>query len=66
MSRLPGGGLILNEDCNHFAHSRTADEITPEGVDALVDNYAANTQVTDLVFNPNAMRSSVASQVKQV
>ena len=58
-------GLILNEDCNHFAYARSADEMTPEGVDALVDGYADGTQVSDLVFNPNAMRSSVASRVKQ-
>lgn len=63
--RTSSNGLFLNEDCNHFMHSRTAEEMTPEGVDGLVDVYANGTQVTDLVFNPNAMRSSVASKVKQ-
>ena len=58
--------LMLNEDCNHFAYSRTPDEMTPEGVDALVDRYAKDTRVTDLLFNVNGMRSSVPSAVKQV
>jgi len=57
--------LFLNEDANHFAHSRSAEEMTPEGVDALVDGYVVGNQVSDLVFNPNAMRSSVSSRIKQ-
>lgn len=61
----PSRRLILNEDCNHFAYCRSADEMTPEGVDGLVDVYAQGTQVGNLVFNVNAMRSSVAGKVKQ-
>jgi len=58
--------LMLNEDCNHFVYSRSAEEMTPAGVDALVDVYAQGTEVTDLLFNINGMRSSVPSAVKQV
>jgi len=58
--------LLLNEDCNHFAYTRSAEEMTPAGVDALVDEYADGTQVTDLLFNVNGLRSSVPSAVKQV
>lgn len=59
-------GPFLNEDANHFAYTRTANELTFEGVDALVDGYARDNQVTDLVFNPNASRSAIPSRVKQV
>lgn len=58
-------GLLLNEDCNHFVYSRSPDEMTAEGVDALVDSYMTGTQVRDLIFNVNGMRSSVESRVKQ-
>ncbi len=62
MTRAP---LILNEDCNHFVYSRKAEELTPEGIDALVDAYARDTQVSHLAFNVNANRSAVPSKVKQ-
>src|SRR5437762_450838 len=58
-------GLLLNEDCNHFAYTRSPDEMTPEGVDEMVDGYATGTQVSDLIFNVNGMRSSITSKVKQ-
>jgi len=58
-------GLFLNEDSNHFAYSRSADEMTPEGVDGLVDSYANGTQVTDLLFNVNGQKSSIASGIRQ-
>lgn len=57
--------LMLNEDCNHFSYTRSPEEMTAEGVDALVDRYAQG-QVTDLLFNISGMRSSVPSAVKQV
>ena len=60
MSTSPG--LILNEDDSHFYFSRTEKEMTLEGLQALVDQYAG-TQVTQLFFNPNCQRTSYRSQV---
>src|SRR5689334_12140766 len=62
---MGSGPLILNEDCNHFVYTRKAEEMTPEGVDGLVDAYAAGTQVSEIAFNVNAMRSAIPSRVKQ-
>lgn len=58
-------GLFLNEDCNHFVYTRSHDQLTPEGVDALIDGYVQGTQVSDVVLNPNASRSSIPSKFKQ-
>ena len=57
-------GICLNEDDSHFYVTRTREEMDEEHVDALVDTYAG-TQVRELLFNPNAMRTSYASQVWQ-
>ncbi|PKO20768.1 MAG: hypothetical protein CVU38_18320 [Chloroflexi bacterium HGW-Chloroflexi-1] len=55
-------GICLNEDDSHFYVTRTAEEMDEEHVDALVDTYAG-TQVRELLFCPNAMRTSYASAV---
>ena len=54
--------LIINEDNSHFYMSRTADDMTVEGLNAFVDQYA-DTKVTHLFLNPSAMRASYASDV---
>ncbi len=58
--------LFLNEDPDHFVYSRSTEDLTEKGVDALVDGYAQGTQVSDLVFNPNASKSVIPSKVKQL
>ena len=55
-------GLILNEDDSHYYFTRTDKEMTLEGLQALVDQYAG-TQVTHLFFNPNCQRTSYRSRV---
>ncbi len=54
--------LILNEDNSHFYMSRTADDMTMDGLNAFVDQYA-DTKVTQLFLNPSAMRASYGSDV---
>ena len=54
--------LIINEDNSHFFGSRSADEMSIEGLNAFVDQYA-NTKVTHLFLCPSAMRASYASDV---
>ncbi|MBI3119452.1 MAG: right-handed parallel beta-helix repeat-containing protein, partial [Candidatus Hydrogenedentes bacterium] len=61
----PKYGVIINEDNSHFFGSRTAEEMSLEGLQAFVDQYA-NTQVTHLFLNPNAMRASYDSAVRDV
>ena len=58
----PALGLAINEDNSHFFGSRSADEMTLEGLHAFVDQYAS-TRVTDLFLCPNAMRTSYRSEV---
>ena len=57
-------GIALNEDNSHFFSSRRAEDMTVEGVKELVDHYAVG-QVRELLFCPNAMRTSYASRVWQ-
>ncbi|MDX9973631.1 MAG: hypothetical protein RBU21_11660, partial [FCB group bacterium] len=54
--------LIINEDNSHFYMFRSADEMTVDGLNAFVDQYA-NTQVTHLFLNASAMRTSYDSAV---
>lgn len=54
--------LILNEDNSHFYMSHTADDMTVEGLNAFVDQYAG-TKVTHLFLNASAMRASYATEV---
>ncbi|MBM3290799.1 MAG: hypothetical protein FJY92_11670, partial [Candidatus Hydrogenedentes bacterium] len=55
--------VILNEDNSHFFGSRTADDMTMDGLNAFVDQYA-DTCVTHLFLNTNAMRASFASTTR--
>ncbi len=55
-------GLMLNEDNSHFFSSREPEDLTVAGLERLVDHYAGP-QVRDLLFCPNAMRTSYASAV---
>lgn len=55
--------VILNEDNSHFYGSRTANDMTIDGLNAFVDQYA-NTCVTHLFLNPNAMRASFDSNTR--
>ncbi len=60
---LVGGerlGLVINEDNSHFFTSRTAEEMSLEGLHALVDQYA-DTEVSHLFFSTNSMKTSFAS-----
>lgn len=54
--------LILNIDSTHFFFTRKAEEVTPETVDAFVDQYAG-TQVSEIAFCVNCMRTSFDSRV---
>ncbi len=54
--------IALNEDCSHYFFTRADQELTPEIVESWVDQYAG-TQVERLLLNPNAMRTSYASDV---
>ena len=55
-------GLALNEDNSHFFSTRAGLPPTAETVDALIDQYAG-TQVAQLLFSPNSMRTSYDSLV---
>jgi hypothetical protein len=55
-------GLILNEDNSHFFMTRSAADMTVEGLNAFVDQYAG-TKVTHLFLNASAMRTSYKSAV---
>jgi hypothetical protein len=56
-------GLIFNEDESHFFGSRSAEEMTLEGLHASIDQYA-NTAVSELFLCPNAMKASYRSKVR--
>ncbi len=53
-------GLVINEDNSHFFGTRPAEQMTTEGLNAFVDQYAG-TKVNHLFLNPNAMRASFRS-----
>ena len=55
--------LVLNEDNSHFFGSRTGDEMTVDGLREMVDHYVKGTQVRQLMFCPNSMCASYASEV---
>jgi hypothetical protein len=57
------GALIVNEDNSHFFGSRPAEAMTRQGVEALIDGYAGSA-VTHLFLNPNSMRTSYRSAVR--
>ena len=55
-------GIVLNEDSCHFFATRTRDEMSAEGLRALIEQYRA-TQVREIFFNVNAQTTSYASEV---
>ena len=57
-------GLIINEDNSHFFTTRTAEEMTLEGLQAFVDQYAG-TKVSHLFLSPNSMKASFASTTRE-
>jgi len=57
-------GLIINEDNSHFFTTRSADEMSLEGLHALVDQYAG-TKVSHLFLSPNSMRASFKSNTRE-
>ena len=57
--------LTLNEDDSHFFGSRSAEEMSIEGLHAFIDQYA-NTAVSQLFLCPNAMKASYRSKVRDV
>ena len=56
-------GLVINEDNSHFFASRSADDMTLEGLHQFVDQYAG-TKVSHLFLCPNAMRASFDSTTR--
>lgn len=60
-SPVPRGGLVLNEDANHYFATRTGRRLAAAEVASFVDQYAG-TQVRELFFNVNAMRAGFASK----
>ena len=56
------GGLALNEDNSHFFFSRGGKRITAADLDQFIDQYAG-TQVKELLFSVNSMRTSYGSKV---
>jgi|APSaa5957512576_1039674.scaffolds.fasta_scaffold08099_2 catechol 2,3-dioxygenase-like lactoylglutathione lyase family enzyme len=56
--------FIINEDNSHFYGGRHAKDMTLEGLNAFVDQYA-NTAVTHLFLCPNAMRASFRSATRE-
>ncbi len=55
--------LIINEDNSHFFSNRTSDEMTVEGLNEFVDQYAG-TAVTHLFLNPNASRANFTNSAR--
>jgi hypothetical protein len=55
--------LAINEDNSHFFGTRSAEDMTLEGLHAFVDQYA-NTGVSHLFLCPNAMRASFRSKTR--
>jgi hypothetical protein len=57
------GGIVLNEDSNHYFASRAGKRLTASEVSSFVDQYAG-TQVRELLFNVNAMRAGFPSKTR--
>jgi len=55
-------GIALNEDSSHYFMTRANQPLDAGKVESWVDQYA-DTQVRELMLNPNAMRTSYASRV---
>ncbi len=56
------GGISLNEDNSHYFFTRVGKKLDAATVASFVDQYA-NTQVRELMFSANSMRTSFASKV---
>ena len=56
------GGISLNEDNSHYFFTRAGKKLDAATVASFVDQYA-NTQVRELMFSANSMRTSFASKV---
>jgi hypothetical protein len=57
------GGLILNEDSNHYFASRAGRRLAAPEVAAFIDQYQS-TQVRDVFINVNAMRAGFPSKTR--
>ncbi len=57
-------GLIINEDNSHFFTTRSAGEMTTEGLHAFVDQYA-DTRVSHLFLSVNSMKASFKSKTRE-
>jgi hypothetical protein len=57
------GMFIINEDAWHFFDSRTSEQMTLEGLNAFIDQYAG-TKVTHLFLNPNAQTARFRSHTR--
>lgn len=55
--------FVINEDNSHFFASRTPDQMTVDGLNAFVDQYA-DTKVTHLFLNPNASRANFSNSAR--
>ncbi len=55
-------GIIINEDDSHFFGSRSPEQMTVDGLNAFVDQYAG-TRVSHLFLCPNAKKASYRSAV---
>jgi hypothetical protein len=62
--KLPplNGGIALNEDNSHYFSTRAGQKLDAATVASFIDQYA-NTQVRELMFSMNAMRTSFDSRV---
>ena len=56
-------GLAINEDNSHFFGSRSASDLTLQGLHQFVDQYA-DAKVSHLFLCPNAMRASFKSETR--
>ncbi len=56
--------IIINEDNSHFFTTRTAEQMSLEGLHAFIDQYA-DTEVSHLVLSTNSMKSSFASTSRE-
>lgn len=55
--------FVINEDASHFFLSRTPEQMTLEGLNAFVDQYA-DTKVTHLFLNPNGSRANFTNPAR--
>jgi len=61
--RSSQGGIVLNEDANHYFATRAGRRLTAAEVSSFIDQYAG-TQVRDLFINVNAMRAGFRSKTR--